>query len=707
MSDDFVRSARLAVSFFHQLKRRLPGAVPLQQGNQPTSLRPPLAASIKATLEKQRSAHIQYLLDVENHLQFVECLLKRYPSMRSEVTDLIQEIQERNQDPRLYLGIIGEFNSGKSSFINALLRDPFLSVSSKPATTCIPTVLSWSQELQATVFFAKGQQKRFADFRSLWITLLQQLHVYSETAKSKCLRNFVQQYSAIAYGNRQDDEHAATLSREIHSVQVGYPSQSLLQKGLVIIDTPGANAIQSHDQLTGDLTHRFCDTCIILIPKETPGSQTLIQFIKRYLKDILHHCIFIVHKTDTIPSREREKFLQKIQDILKRELKEFNIQDPLVLPASSQMLLDDLQDTTSDHSDQERRKKFVQEFQTTEQRIYQILAERKEMIIAERIVACLELMYRKLINQLNQRIQTYQAKYEQLSRLYIRNLSEFVRTQQEQQSRKFFEHYDRRSQKLRIRLQEIFSDTKQECLTIITKAQSKQQLQDILKKELPTQIQNFLSDKYEKLLWHFQSKITKLAEEQHEQFKQEFVEQYFSKLQALEQNIPEIHITINFDCNINTNTNAASVDQAINNEIFATSAGVLIGGIVGTIIAPGLGSVIGAGLGGFLGNLFGASLETVKQQQYEALCKYLDTKFYALDSNSQQQFNTVFRKTVENLTEIISHYFDIYNHTVEQMMQDLEKEKQTILRENQQTQNDIQQIQSHQVSIDRFRQHCL
>jgi GTPase SAR1 family protein len=35
----------------------------------------------------------------------------------------MKRIRKRCADPNLYLAVIGEFSSGKSTFINALLRD--------------------------------------------------------------------------------------------------------------------------------------------------------------------------------------------------------------------------------------------------------------------------------------------------------------------------------------------------------------------------------------------------------------------------------------------------------------------------------------------------------------------------------------------------------------------------------------------------------
>jgi len=65
------------------------------------------------------------LTDVEDHLQFAANIIEREEistALKSEIDSQINQIQKRRGDPNLYLAVIGEFSSGKSTFINALLR---------------------------------------------------------------------------------------------------------------------------------------------------------------------------------------------------------------------------------------------------------------------------------------------------------------------------------------------------------------------------------------------------------------------------------------------------------------------------------------------------------------------------------------------------------------------------------------------------------
>ncbi len=697
MMQDFSKSAKASFAFFQKLKRLLPAPIPLQNESNLT-LRPSITSDMKMQLERKRPQEIRMMLKVENRLRIVEYLLKRYPEFRdNQVQDLIKEINDRNQDPRLYLGIVGEFNSGKSTFINALLRSPFLCMSSKPATTCTPTVIGYHPELKAQVYFADKKKKDFQDFRSLWITLFQALDKYSQEAQIKCLQEFVHKYSAVSYGAKNENAQTDDLAKQIHSVQVGYPSDVLKKHGLVIVDTPGANAKESHDILTGNITRQFCDTCIILIPKDTPCSQSLMKFIKTYLKDILHHCIFIVHKTDQIPWKERERFFKQIQTTLQRELKETGIKDFLLLPAASQILLDSL--SQNDPNQQ----KWLEEFQETERKIYQKLVERKEIILSERIIACLNKLFRELTEKLNRLSQEYQKKYQELNSLKIVNLLEFTNAQNEEQTKELYAFYTKIMQEAGIDFQEMQKMIYSDCWQFIQPATSKTDLQERLKSYFNPYIQKSFFDRYEDFLLKYSRKVKNLTQERQEKFKEKFIEQYYKKLQALDQQIQNVDINNNFYIFINPNDAVNNIENLKGEEWVGMGIGGVIGGAIGLIFG-GVGIPIGIALGTWIGNLIGPSLDTVKYNIYQDICnKTLAEPFEKLSKDAGKKINDFFQQGAKSLYKMVCYYFNVYNHQVDRMIQDLEKEKSDNRQYHQQIEIDIEQIQNEQNEIKRFQ----
>ncbi|NJM23654.1 MAG: Dynamin family protein, partial [Richelia sp. SM1_7_0] len=93
------------------------------------------------------------LTDAEDHLQFAANIIQGEEistALKSEIDSQINQIQKRRSDSNLYLAVIGEFSSGKSTFINALLRDDLLKTSVLP-TTAAATKLCYGSCLEVKV----------------------------------------------------------------------------------------------------------------------------------------------------------------------------------------------------------------------------------------------------------------------------------------------------------------------------------------------------------------------------------------------------------------------------------------------------------------------------------------------------------------------------------------------------------------------------
>ncbi len=77
------------------------------------------------TAERLASSSLDEIVDIPGHVCFVEDLLGRYvldSSRKDTWTAALERIRDRQTDPDLYLAVVGEFSSGKSSLVNALIR---------------------------------------------------------------------------------------------------------------------------------------------------------------------------------------------------------------------------------------------------------------------------------------------------------------------------------------------------------------------------------------------------------------------------------------------------------------------------------------------------------------------------------------------------------------------------------------------------------
>ena len=105
----------------------------------------------------------EHFSKIDQHIQFLEKILQK-PSItnsaRQELSQQLQKIKKRRADHNLYLAVIGEFSSGKSTFINALLRDDLLKTSALVATA-IDTKISYGTSFKVQALFKHTRPKQF------------------------------------------------------------------------------------------------------------------------------------------------------------------------------------------------------------------------------------------------------------------------------------------------------------------------------------------------------------------------------------------------------------------------------------------------------------------------------------------------------------------------------------------------------------------
>lgn len=134
-----------------------------------------------------------------------------------------------------------------------------------------------------------------------------------------------------------DAERASSL----YSVTIQLPAPLLGKLGFRIIDTPGVNSNEHwHDDVTIRTIEEMSDLSIIIIDASKALPQQFCDFINSNLENILGSCVFVVTKVNVIRKRELEEVIKYIKD---KAQKEFNINDPLVLPYSSTDVLDNLE----------------------------------------------------------------------------------------------------------------------------------------------------------------------------------------------------------------------------------------------------------------------------------------------------------------------------------------------------------------------------
>lgn len=231
------------------------------------------------------------MMNVEGILDFIQSIKTAYLGGKDsqEIALNIESIRSKKNDPKLYLAVIGEFSSGKSTFINALLGFRLLKDAVMPTTACATYIESSGNILSINGEFFDGKKFHATE------TEFQKICQYLQK-KHNILCNSLTDVISIITSDQK-------VAKTVKSLSIKVPGNAI-PKNIVIIDTPGFNpgsdSVNNHQEITRYVVENIADAAIILTPQEQAMSATLSRFLNANLKRCLHRCIYVVTKLDTI-----------------------------------------------------------------------------------------------------------------------------------------------------------------------------------------------------------------------------------------------------------------------------------------------------------------------------------------------------------------------------------------------------------------------
>jgi len=201
-------------------------------------------------------------------------------------------------EDRFTLVVVGEFNHGKSTFVNALLGAAVLPAGITPTTATI-NHLVWGEEPAATAYLFDGGTKKIDPSKLAdWVTI-----------------------------EGKEASH-------VKYVEVAWPAPILRDK-VTLVDTPGVNDI---NEQRAEITYGYiprADAVLFLLD----GAQVLKQSERAFLEQrILRRSrdkiFFVIGKIDLLTPEEREETLNFAREHLTKV-----VPDPMIFPLSAKRQL--------------------------------------------------------------------------------------------------------------------------------------------------------------------------------------------------------------------------------------------------------------------------------------------------------------------------------------------------------------------------------
>jgi hypothetical protein len=222
----------------------------------------------------------------------------------AQVDHRVQRVLERLHEDKLVVAFVAEFSRGKSELINAIFFADFgqrLLPSSAGRTTMCPTELlhdpSRPPSIRLLPIETRAKDATVSEYRNYadeWVTLpldLSSAERMSETLARVSQVKRVPVPLARRYGLTEDSDDVMKALTADDSGQVDIPCwrhaiinfpHPLLQQGLVILDTPGLNAIGTEPELTLNLLPQ-AHAVVFILAADAGVTRTDLEVWTRHL----------------------------------------------------------------------------------------------------------------------------------------------------------------------------------------------------------------------------------------------------------------------------------------------------------------------------------------------------------------------------------------------------------------------------------------
>lgn len=215
------------------------------------------------------------------------------------------DLVEKLEADRFHLVVVGEFNHGKTTFVNALLGANVLPVGVTP-TTAVIHHLEYAETPRAEVVYASGERVPLP---------FEQVRLFSVGGEK------APHHSLGAGAPAEPTAPAGTTHGEVKHLEVGYPAE-LLRERVALVDTPGVNDLSLQ---RADITYSYIprsDAVLFLLDAGQPLKESERVFLQdKLLAQSRDKIVFVVTKRDIWDEDEEREALAYVRTELAKIVK--------------------------------------------------------------------------------------------------------------------------------------------------------------------------------------------------------------------------------------------------------------------------------------------------------------------------------------------------------------------------------------------------
>lgn len=373
-----------------------------------------------------------------NFMDSLEEIIREYEDRDEHLQiarQLLSQVKNRVYDETMYLGVIGAFSSGKSTFINSMIRKNLLPTDAVQGTTVSATILKKSDINDLEVVYADGTVKKYSSDtvyfsqkysllatppkKSFWNRLICWL---KKLFRLK-VENDLEQIRELFLKLISEEDNAKDVEKVILHI-----NNENIRFDIGLVDTPGTESLnERHYKVTKNAIDNICDALVVIIPYDKPVSEELIRYINANVKEYIDNCIFVVTKVELLDELDELPRLLKV--IKKRLSNGLEIDNPIVIPMPTLLYLKSVDLNTDikllDNLSDESKDFLLEIYEKGLQEIYGILVDNRERYIKNKLIVTCEQISASLIKFLKSRVDCLEKHEKELLKDLVIDLQEF------------------------------------------------------------------------------------------------------------------------------------------------------------------------------------------------------------------------------------------------------------------------------------------
>ncbi|MCD8235828.1 MAG: dynamin family protein [Prevotellaceae bacterium] len=627
------------------------------------------------------------------HIQFVRDVFKRYEweaNVKHELEADMYCLQQRINDDCVNIAVVGEFSSGKSSVINAMLGIDLLVMDDLPDTTLVPSIISYSEKPFLEVIYSQGDNSGKTEMTIERIRDYIAEYSFRESLMKE--KNYDD-----AYINEMTNLRAAIAKKasKIKQFNIGIPSM-FLKQGFRIIDTPGLNSLNSDCTRVTNNVLATADAAII-VGMATDGGlhQEFREKLAETFGDRMEQsCIIFTHYDHMTPER-RERNLTYLHAVTASY---FNLMPDslMVVPMVPPTILANL-----------KGNRFGKEHDEMLRISCNSMGKVIDFSVKQRestIINSLQKILTRILSNLQVRIPELKRKYEQrlieLDRSRTTPIETFISQELDSLVRIINIEAATRRTTISQNLDKIAADTKKKLENDILRRSDLESLQKFMQVGLKITLKH-TSENMNAQATDGGVFISNAVSNQLDSFEIALKEE-FRRLNIVHLPIKKILVenkTQDIELVDSMNDAIKFADSELERENTGYGLAV-VGAVIGSIFTFGIGSVIGAAIGSLLGSRCRSTnvcdvFKRMKPKYEKELNAALDLQ----KSNVLASYDSSVRNHISSFTHQLNSYQERYKSEVDNLIVTEKQNRFRINKAVEQIEEDLKEINNHQNKI--------